>query len=143
VITIQREQYSVTVHLFIGTGHSLDNITFMSLTFTVDRKANYQGLSSLFSFRSVSSFTIILVPSRSSFSHTSELVCPSFILHLHTMPTFISKPKPPVIVYVILKNMLVKFLRTFGRGRPPTVPIPVPTGVLLCAYKLGFGLVQI
>jgi hypothetical protein len=22
------------------------------------------------------------------------------------------------------------------------VPIPVPTGVLLCAYKLGFGLVQ-
>jgi hypothetical protein len=22
------------------------------------------------------------------------------------------------------------------------VPIPVPTGVLLCAYKLGFGLAQ-
>jgi hypothetical protein len=22
------------------------------------------------------------------------------------------------------------------------VPIPVPTGILLCAYKLGFGLVQ-
>jgi hypothetical protein len=22
------------------------------------------------------------------------------------------------------------------------VPIPIPTGVLLCAYKLGFGLVQ-
>jgi hypothetical protein len=22
------------------------------------------------------------------------------------------------------------------------VPVPVPTGVLLCAYKLGFGLVQ-
>jgi hypothetical protein len=22
------------------------------------------------------------------------------------------------------------------------VPIPVPTGVILCAYKLGFGLVQ-
>jgi hypothetical protein len=37
------------------------------------------------------------------------------------MHTFISKPKPPVTVYVILKNMLVKFLRTFGRGRPPTL----------------------
>jgi hypothetical protein len=37
------------------------------------------------------------------------------------MHTFISKPTPPVTVYVILKNMLVKFLRTFGRGRPPTV----------------------
>jgi hypothetical protein len=32
----------------------------------------------------------------------------------------------------ILKNM-----REYMR-----VPIPVPTGVLLCAYKLGFGLVQ-
>jgi hypothetical protein len=34
-ITSQREQYSVTVHIFIGTGHSLGKITFMSLTFTV------------------------------------------------------------------------------------------------------------
>jgi hypothetical protein len=41
VITIHREQYSVTVHLFIGTGRSLDKITFMSLTFTVDHEANY------------------------------------------------------------------------------------------------------
>jgi hypothetical protein len=40
VITSQPEQYGVTVHLFIGTGHSLDKITFMSLTSTVDRKAN-------------------------------------------------------------------------------------------------------
>jgi hypothetical protein len=32
----------------------------------------------------------------------------------------------------ILKNM-----REYVR-----VPIPVPTGVILCAYKLGFGLVQ-
>jgi hypothetical protein len=35
VITIQ-----LTVHLFIGTGCSLDKITFMSLTFTVDHKAS-------------------------------------------------------------------------------------------------------
>jgi hypothetical protein len=32
VITIQREQYGVTVHLFIGTGRSPGKITFMSLT---------------------------------------------------------------------------------------------------------------
>jgi hypothetical protein len=37
VFTIQREQYGVTVHLFIGTERSLDKITFMSLTFTVDQ----------------------------------------------------------------------------------------------------------
>ena len=89
VITIQREQYDVTVHLFIGTGHSLDKITFMSLTFTVDHKASCRGLSSLFSFRSVSSFTIILVLSRSSFSHSFGAslsflqTAPSYYAHLH------------------------------------------------------------
>jgi hypothetical protein len=61
VITIQREQYGVTVHLFIGTGRNLDKITFMSLTFTINHKASYRGLSSLFPFRSVSSSTIVLV----------------------------------------------------------------------------------
>jgi hypothetical protein len=34
-ITSQREQYGVTVHLFIGTRHSLGKITFMSLTLTI------------------------------------------------------------------------------------------------------------
>jgi hypothetical protein len=31
VIIIQREQYGVTVHLFIGTGRSPSKITFMTL----------------------------------------------------------------------------------------------------------------
>ena len=35
VITSQRKQYGVTVHLFIGTERSLGKITFMSLTFTI------------------------------------------------------------------------------------------------------------
>jgi hypothetical protein len=61
VNTIQREQYGVTVHLFIGTGRSLDKITFMSLTFTIGHKASYRGLSSLFSFKSVSSFTTVIM----------------------------------------------------------------------------------
>jgi hypothetical protein len=69
VITIQREQYDVTVHLFIGTGRSPDKITFMSLTFTANHKASYQGLSSLFPFRSVSFSTFIIILSWSSFSH--------------------------------------------------------------------------
>jgi hypothetical protein len=47
VIAIQREQYGDTVHLFIGTGRSLDKITFMSLTFTVSHKASSRGLSGL------------------------------------------------------------------------------------------------
>jgi hypothetical protein len=45
---MQHEQYDVTVHLFIGVGRSPGRITFMSLTFTVSHKANYQGLCSLF-----------------------------------------------------------------------------------------------
>jgi hypothetical protein len=36
VNTSQGEQYGVTVHIFIGTGHSLCKITSMSLTFTID-----------------------------------------------------------------------------------------------------------
>jgi hypothetical protein len=33
----QREQYGVTVHLFIGTRRSLDKITSKSLTFSILR----------------------------------------------------------------------------------------------------------
>jgi hypothetical protein len=69
VITMQREQYSATVHLFIGTGYNLGKVTFISLTFTGNHKASYQGLSSLFPFRSVSSSTFIIILSRRSFSH--------------------------------------------------------------------------
>jgi hypothetical protein len=47
-ITSQREQYGVTVHLFIGTGRSLGKITFMSLTFSISQKVICRGLNSLF-----------------------------------------------------------------------------------------------
>jgi hypothetical protein len=59
VITSQREQYGVTVHLFIDKGRSLDEITFMHFTFTIDHKASCRGLSSLFPFNLVSPFTIV------------------------------------------------------------------------------------
>jgi hypothetical protein len=57
VNTSQREQYDVTVHLFIGTGRSLCEITFMPLTFTIDLGIIYRGLDNLFLFKSVSFFT--------------------------------------------------------------------------------------
>jgi hypothetical protein len=53
VKTSQREQYGVTVHLFIGTGRSLCKITFMLLTFTIDLRIIYRVLDSLFPFKSV------------------------------------------------------------------------------------------
>jgi hypothetical protein len=39
-ITIQREQYGGTVHLFIGAGHNPDKITSMPLTFTLNYNAS-------------------------------------------------------------------------------------------------------
>jgi hypothetical protein len=50
VITIQREQYAVTVHLFIGTGRSPDKSTFMSLVTIYNIDKNYQGLYDLYPF---------------------------------------------------------------------------------------------
>jgi hypothetical protein len=41
VITIQREQYRTTVHLFIDTGRSPGKITFLSLTFTYNHDINH------------------------------------------------------------------------------------------------------
>jgi hypothetical protein len=56
VNTSQREQYRVTVHLFIGTGRSPVEITFMSLITNYKRNTNYHGLIGLFLFKSVQPF---------------------------------------------------------------------------------------
>jgi hypothetical protein len=125
-ITIQREQYGVTVHLFIGTGRSPDKITFMPLTFTFNHNASYQGLSSVFPLRSVSSFIFAIIPSQSSFSHSFGIhpchlrVVSSYRTRLYHEKTFIPKLKPPVTVSHTETIWLITFLRTFGRGRPPT-----------------------
>jgi hypothetical protein len=50
----QREQYGGTVHLFIDTGHNPYKITFMPFTFDNNSMVIYQGLNSLFIFKSVS-----------------------------------------------------------------------------------------
>jgi hypothetical protein len=59
-MTRERLQSSVNsmvllLHLFIGTERSPDKITFIPLIFTLSYNTSYQGLSSLFPFRSVSS----------------------------------------------------------------------------------------
>ena len=121
MITSQREQYGVTVHLFIGIGHNLNKITFISLTFTVDHKASCRGLSSLFPFRSVSPFTIVNVLSQSSFSHSFGAslsflqTAPSYYAHLHL------KVEASCNSLCYTEKHGNKFLRTFRRGRPPPV----------------------
>jgi hypothetical protein len=51
--TSSREQYEVTVHLFIGMGCSPVEITFMPSTNNYKHDTNYHGLIGLFLFRSV------------------------------------------------------------------------------------------
>jgi hypothetical protein len=56
VNTSQREQYGVTVHLFIGTGRSPIEITFMPLINNYEHDTNYHGLVGLFLFKLVQPF---------------------------------------------------------------------------------------
>jgi hypothetical protein len=49
--TSQREQYRVTVHLFIGTGRRPVEITFIPLITNYKRDTNYHELISLFLFK--------------------------------------------------------------------------------------------
>jgi hypothetical protein len=56
VNTSQREQYGVTVHLFIGTGRNLVKITFMPSINNYKHDTNYHGLMDLFLFKSVQPF---------------------------------------------------------------------------------------
>jgi hypothetical protein len=120
-ITMQREQYGATVHLFIGTGYNPGKITFISLTFTANHNASYQGLNRLLPFRSISSSTFIIILSRSSFSHSFGARS-SF---LHIIPSYQAylrlKAEASCNSLCYTKNMLVTFLRTFRTGRPPTV----------------------
>jgi hypothetical protein len=122
VITSQREQYGVTVHLFIGTGHSLGKISFMSLKFTVSQKASCRGLSSLFPFRSISSSTTVPC---AKLKHLQPQLRSWFILLLdrafHTMHTFISKPKLPVTVYYTRKHVSCVFEDLQKRKAPNTI----------------------
>jgi hypothetical protein len=54
--TSQREQYGGIVHLFICTGRSLCEITFIPFTTNYNQDTNYHGPICLFIFKSVQPF---------------------------------------------------------------------------------------
>jgi hypothetical protein len=105
VNTNQREQCRGTVHLFIGTRHSLVEITFMSSITSYNHDTNYCGLIGLFLFKSVQPLSQGMSLCRSS------LDC-SFGVYLHA-----------VFAYVLIfrRCFCLKDLRR--RSRPPTNPI--------------------
>jgi hypothetical protein len=121
VNTVQHQQYSVTVHLFIGAGRSPDKITFMSLTFTINHKASNQGHSSLLSFRLVPSFTFVIILSRSSFSHSFGVhsSCLQVISSYHAYLHLKAEASCNSLCYT--EKHISHVFRTFGRGRPPTL----------------------
>jgi hypothetical protein len=109
VNTSQREQYGGTVHLFIGMGHNPDKITFMPLITNHDYDTNYQGLCSLFLFKSVPPFVSSMSSCRSFFSY-------SFGIHLHVAPARMLS---------FQRCFCLKDLRR--RRRPPTGPNRFPS----------------
>jgi hypothetical protein len=75
VITISREQYGGTVHLFIVMGYSPGKITFITPICTHNHNINDQGLTSLFLFGSTSCFDLRrhLKPKLSSFGGSFDI----------------------------------------------------------------------
>ena len=91
--TSQREQYGGTVHLFISTGRSLCEITFMPFMFTIDLRTIYRGLDSLFLLKSVPfSATEPKLPCVYLRSWFNLRPNPAF----HIVYNFIPSPKVPV-----------------------------------------------
>jgi hypothetical protein len=90
MITGPREQYGNTIHLFIGTGHSPDKITFMSLVTNHNHDTNYQGLCGLFLFKLVPPFVSSVSSCRSSFdcSFGIYLSCHAY-LHIILLKVFL------------------------------------------------------
>ena len=117
VNTSQLKQYGGTVHLFIGTRHSLWEIIFMPFTFIIDLYTNLWGLNSLFSFKSVP----FLLLSRSFFARSfgaGSTFVPTMLFILWTAS---SRVRRFLYIYYTWETLLIMFLRTFGKRRPPTV----------------------
>jgi hypothetical protein len=117
VSTSQREQYGGTVHLFIGKGCSLCEITFMPFIFTINLRTIYRGLNSLFLFKSVP----FLLPSRSSHAHSFGAGLTFVLTLLSILRATSFRVRKFLHIYYTWETLLTTFLRTFGRRRPPTV----------------------
>jgi hypothetical protein len=114
--TSHHEQYGGTVHLFIGTGRSLCEITFMPFMFTIDLRTIYRGLDSLFLLKSVSFLLLSRISLARSFGAGSTFV-PTLLSILCTTS---SRVRRFLYIYYAWETLLIMFLRTFGRRRPPT-----------------------
>jgi hypothetical protein len=106
VITIQREQYGATIHLFIGTGRGPSKSTFMSLSTVYNYNMKHYGLNGIYLFLVIIVFGLRHQPESkyldySFVAHFCHLrVTPLLLLQKISIP----KLKPPAIIYVMLKT---------------------------------------
>ena len=116
-----------------------EQITFMPLTFTANNKASCQGLSSLFSFRSVPSSTFVVVLSRSFFNHSfgARSSCSRVVSSYHAC--FHPQAEASCISLCHTEKNISHVFRTFGRERPPIYinKYIFHTGILICAFNLS------
>jgi hypothetical protein len=135
VITIQREQYGGTIHLFIGTGHSPGEITYISLTLIHFYNTKHQGLSSLCPFSVIIMLGLhhyIKVEAPWLHLRRSFLLPTGFIFTLLHKRNFHPEGEVSCNNPCHTKNIRsVTFLRTLGGRRPPTVA-PRSIDLFLC-----------
>jgi hypothetical protein len=113
----QREQYRVTVHLFIGTGRNPCKIRPMPFTSANNSIIIHRGLNSLFIFKSVSLFTIMLKLFYTQLRLHAILRTPSVLLHV----VVLTQVRRYLFTHCTPETLLkIMFLRTFGSRRPPT-----------------------
>jgi hypothetical protein len=134
--TSQREQYGGTIHLVIGTGRSLCEITFMPFMFTIDLRTIYRGLDSLFLLKSVP-FSAIepklpCVQLRRWFNLRSDPA-------LHIVYSFIPSPKVPI--HILCLGKIVNHV--FEDLRKTKAPNKELGHIFLVRPKLRFLLVII
>jgi hypothetical protein len=122
VNTSQPEQYGGTIHLFIGTGRNLCEITFMPFMFTVDLRTIYRGLDT---FSSLSRFLFLLL-SRSFLARSFGAGSTFIPTMLFTLCIASFRVRRFLYIYYTWETLLIRFLRTFGRRRPPTGLITFP-----------------
>ena len=132
VNTSQREQYGGTVHLFIGTGRSLCEITFMPFMFAIDLRTIYLGLDSISLLKlvplSANEPKLPFAQLRHWFNLRSD---PAF----HIVYSFI--PSPKVSVHILHLGNIVK--SCFWGPLEDKGPQQQPLAVLIC-YNNEFRL---
>jgi hypothetical protein len=97
VSTNQREQYGGTVHLFIGTGRSLCEITFIPFIIDYNHDTNYHRSICLFIFKSVQPFILGMSLCRSSLEGSFGIISVLIFRRCFFLQDLRLRSRPPTV----------------------------------------------